>query len=204
METWWRQLGRGMVLVAGVNAMLAAYPGTALDLRVQGRSQLDATANAAGTHLLVRGELRDDLNKPLPQRNVGVAVFNAATDQRVDTRTVRTDRRGKFATRYDLSPGRYRVTIRFESTTHVTGTVFDETVEVERQPARLTVDGPELVYGNASPVHLSVAATVGGVGLSLPVEIQTRAGRSIRRQLDESGRSRIDVVDLLTPGTNTL
>jgi len=204
METQWRQRGKGGAVLACLIAIMAPGVAASLDLRVQGRSQLDATATAAGTHLLVRGDLRDDLNQPLPQRRIGIAVYDDADDSRVATRTSRTDRLGKFATQFDLSPGRYRVTIRFESTTHVTGTVFDQTVEVERQPANLQVRGPSLVHGTEAPVHLSVTATIGGVGLSVPVEIRRKQGPTIRRVVDESGRIRVDISDLLTTGINDL
>lgn len=204
MRIEWRQLGRGLVVLALLAIVCGAQTATSLDLRVQGRSRLDARAMAAGTHLLVRGELRDDLNKPLPQRNVGIAVYVAGNDRKIATRKVRTDDRGAFATRFDVAPGRYRVTIRFEATTHVTGTVFDETVEIRRQPVKLEVTGPSLVHGSGSPVHLSASATVGGIGVSLPLEIRNADGRSIERELDTSGRLRADIAELLSTGNNRI
>ncbi len=192
------------ILVAIGFVCVGSAPADALDVRVQGRSELDARVVTAGTRIIVRGHLRDDLGKPLPQRTVGATLFEAEDDRRIEGRAVETDRRGEFEVPIDVVPGRYRVALNFESTTHVTGTVFEETVEVERAPVELSVRAPQLVHGQEGAVELRVSASIEGVGMALPVEITLPSGETLERRLDDGGRASVDVSGKLEPGGNRL
>jgi hypothetical protein len=177
-------------------------PADGLDVRVQGRSELDARVVTAGTRIIVQGKLRDDLGKPLPQRTIGIALFDGESDQRIEGRGVQTDRRGEFRSPFEVMPGQYRITLRFESTSHVTGTVFEETVAVERQPVSLDVRAPELVHGDGASVQLDISASIEGVGVELPVEVRQDGELFAETTLDENGRGSVEVGSRLEAGTN--
>ncbi len=190
------------LVAAAVALMVEPESAEGLDVRVQGRSELDARVVTAGTRIIVQGKLRDDLGKPLPQRTVGIALFEGDSDQRIEGRGVQTDRRGEFRVPFEVMPGGYRVTLRFESTSHVTGTVFEETVEVDRQPVSLDVRNPELVHGEGASVQLDVSASIEGVGVGLPVELHHDGEVVAEETLDDNGRGTLDVTRWLEAGTN--
>ena len=182
----------------------AASVGSALDLRVQGRSRLGVDLDAAGTRIVARGELRDDLGQPLPQRAVRLEVYAEPSGRRRASRTARTDRAGRFGATFDLRPGSYRVSAVFDSTQHLTGARLEKAVAVERAPVELSVRGPDFVRGDAAPVFVRVSATVEGTGLAVPVVISGGDGEPRQMNLDASGRLRVDVSDMLGFGENRI
>lgn len=184
--------------------LFSAATASSLDLRVQGRSKLSSELRAAGTKLLVSGQLRDDLEQPLPHREIEIAVLGDVTREEVAGRSVETDSRGRYSARFDLEPGEYLVRSSFEATPHVVGTQTERTIQLLPQPVDLQVRGPALVRPTGGAVEIQVRAELGGVGVSLPTEIRRAESGVLREDLDENGRGRIDVSSLLQPGMNQI
>lgn len=184
--------------------LLAPRAGDALDLRVQARSQLTLQVRTAGTHLLISGELRDELGQPLPQREVRLEVVRRSDDVVEATQVADTNRSGVYESRAEVPPGDYEVRAVFEATPHVTSAQAKGTVRVEGKPVDLQVRGPSLVRSGAESVPIRIRASVEGRGISLPVEVQVDNGTEHRMRVDDRGRGRVDVADWLSAGANRI
>lgn len=199
-----RKLGWWLSWTGLCVVLLTATTASALDLRVQGRSKLSSDLRAAGTKLLVSGQLRDDLEQPLPHREIEIGVLGDVTREEVAGRSVETDSRGRYSTMFDLEPGEYFVRSTFEATPHVVGTQTERTIQLQPEPVDLEVRGPALVRPTEGPVEIQVQAEVGGLGVPLPTEIRRAESGVLREDLDENGRGRIDVSSLLRSGLNQI
>lgn len=197
---WGLALAVAMLCAAAVAAPEAAE---AIDLTVQGRSDLSIRARSAGAELVADGRLRDDRGRPLARRRVALRVTRGSGDDLVAEEAVDTDERGRFRADFDVDPGTYRVEAVFEATTHVEGHRVEETVEVEPEPVELRVEGPQVVGTGVSTVDVRVRATAAGRGVGVPVGLEAN-GQRWRRELSPRGSGEFDVRGLLAPGDNRL
>lgn len=175
----------------------------AVDLTVQGRSDLSFRARSIGARLEVDGRLRDDRGRPLARRRIGLTVEGESGGRAVAEQAVETDERGRFRAVFGLEPGTYAVEAVFESTSHVRGQRVETNVEVEPEPVELRLEGPEVVGAGATPVDLRVRATAAGRGVGVPVVLQS-GGRERRHELSPRGSGEFDVAGMLSPGDNRI
>jgi len=190
--------GCAVVLVAW---LIPAIPAGALDLRVQGRSQLTVDVRTAGTQLLVSGSLRDDLGQSLPHRKVRVELERSSRERVEEASTAETNRDGEYRVRLEVPPGEYTVRATFEPTPHLRGARAEGSVRAEREPVDLEVRGASFVRSGVRSVPLRMRATVEGNGVRVPLEVRAPGG-SLELQTDDRGRAQIDVARLLGEGSN--
>ncbi len=175
----------------------------AFEIRVRAQSQLMVDVAAAGTSLQVRGQLRDDLQQSLQQREVAIYLTPASTSETISHRLF-TDRRGQFGLTQELAPDFYHVTVEFLETEHLDASVSMHEIEIQAHPARLNLHAPAYVHGSVTSAPLAVHAFVQNTGLASVVWVRQGAQPAASLQLDRFGRGTLDVQPMLEPGLQTL
>lgn len=191
--------GLTLVCVAALFLWSADVAG-ALELSVRGESQIELETSPAGTTLLIRGQLRDDLGDSLAGRSVETRVRRAG-EVVFDERGY-ADYHGRFSTAVELAPGQYEVEVEYAGARHVVGTSATEAVEVEEAPTEVRLGLPNWVHGAQSEVLAEIEATAGGQGLASFVSLSVNASPVASIDLDEAGRASIDLAPYLSRGVN--
>lgn len=192
-------------LVAFVVASGIVAPASlgAVDLRVQGRTELEMGVESAGTQVIVRGRLVDDLGAALRQRTIDIVVVDDRGEQ-VRRSTTVSRRGGAFRESIELPPGEYVVRTTFEPTEHLAGAEVEEQIELSTQTPRVVLRAPSWVLGTEAEPTLRVGVTVDGVGIEAEPELWVDDRRRETISLGENGRTRVPLADSLSPGNNTL
>ncbi len=200
----------------------------AFEIRVRAKSQLTVDVVTAGTSLQIYGNLRDDLQQPLPQRQVVVHITPANAAAPIEQDAVKqdtaeqdtaeqdtveqgtslehvllTDRRGQFELTEELAPDFYHVAVEFSETEHLDPAVSLHDVEIKSHPVELSVRAPKYVHTKTKPVLLAVHALVQQSGLSADVKIQSDQTNVGTIHLDHFGRGSLDVREMLESGVNS-
>lgn len=193
-----------LALVMMTLAALAVGPSTAsaLEIRVLGESKIVADVTAAGTVAQVSGILTDDLDRPLPRRELRLYVDQADSGDRVVDTNLLTDGRGQFRFQEELPPGEYVIHAIFSPTESFEGSAVTESIRLEPAPFDVRVVAPEWVLGRDQPVMIYAQGRAGSVGVQGIGIVAVNGRRVGDLQFGPSGRGSLDVADFVEPGEN--
>ncbi len=197
-----------MRFAATTTALLAilswSHAAPAFEVRVRAAAELELEVTAAGTVAQVAGTLRDDLQRPLPQRELEVRLDARSTGDALVSRTILTDGRGQFSVAEELPPGDYEVFVRFDATDHLDGIAASESLRLDPQSVSVRVFGPSFVYRRDEPAWVAARASAGPTAFQGVAEVRV-GDRSVGQiDLDTAGRGTFDVAPHLRPGSNAV
>jgi hypothetical protein len=143
-------------------------------LRVRARVRLELRAAHGDAGIRIQGSIRDDLDVPLARRDLQVRVEPAQGADHPQTRIVRSDAAGRFATTFTGAPDRYRVLLAFEGDAFYERAEITQSIDPERNQVSLQFVVPEVrqVKLDQPTTRLVVRASspVGGHDLVITVK----------------------------------
>ncbi len=195
-----RLLASALLLVACTISVHAQ----ALEIRVRGESRIAANVTAAGTIAQVSGTLSDDLNRPLPQRELEIYLDSASSGDRLVSTTVLTGPRGEFQFQEEFPPGNYVAHIIFNESDNFEGVAATETVELRPSPVSVRVVAPQWTHGANEPIRLFAQARAGSVGVQGVGIVSVNGRRVGEMEFEPSGRGSFDLQPFAAEGENVV
>lgn len=176
-------------------------------LHVRASTRLELHAQPSANSVRIEGSLLDDLDQPLDGQNV-LLTLEAADDASPSdstSRTLRTDRAGRFVQALTRGTGRYTLHASFAGDPQYEATIFSQTFDVTRADLQLQLILPRghTVALDDPTTEVEVhASSVAGAG-RLAVELRDETGRELARgTTDDQGvwRAVLSNADLGGPG----
>jgi hypothetical protein len=188
---------------ASAPARASAQP--TLHVRASTRLELHAQPNASVVR--IEGTLVDDLDQPLDGRYVLLTLEATDDASPTDTasRTLRTDRAGRFMQALTRGTGRYTLHASFAGDSQYEATIFSQTFDVTRADVQLQLLLPRghVIALDDPTTEFEVRASCVAGASRLTVELQDETGRELARGVtDEQGVWRVALpnADLGAPG----
>jgi hypothetical protein len=155
----------------------------------------------------IEGSLVDDLDQPLDGRSVLLTLEAADDASPTDTasRTLRTDRAGRFVQALTRGTGRYTLHASFAGDSQFEGTIFSQTFDVTRADVLLQLSLPRghVIALDDPTTEFELRASSAAGAERLAVELRDESGRELARgKTDEQGvwRGALPNADLGAPG----
>lgn len=194
---------RPLVAVASLAAVvLLAASAAALEVSVQGTSELDVTAHTAGNTVQVHTRLFDDLGDPIGGEALELVVQRDG--EPVVRQRVHTDFYGVATPVLELPEGDYELLVDYGGNSHLSASRDQQSIEVRSAPVQLELDAPGWVHGEPPEIPVQLRATAGAEGLPATVRLSAddRLVKTVR--LDSDGHRVVDLSEVLQPGDHRL
>jgi hypothetical protein len=168
-----RQL-RALSLLCWLAASLAPAPlSAAPSLRVRAQVGIELQTVPTANGISVRGEIRDDLGAALLGRELQLRIEPSAATARTQTRTLRSDGRGRFASSLGaLTSG--RVSVDYEGDTYYQRASASQTIEPQRSEVILEFSEPNQLAVSLDEATAAIVvralSPLGGAGLAIAIE----------------------------------
>lgn len=176
-------------------------------LHVRASTRLELHALPSATAVRIEGSLEDDLDQPLEGRNVLLTLEAAdgASPSDAASRTLRTDRAGRFVQALTRGTGRYTLHASFAGDSLHEGTIFSQTFDVTRADVQLQLVLPRghVIALDDAATDFEVRASSAAGAARLAVDLRDESGRELARGVtDEQGvwRGTRENADLGAPG----
>jgi Carboxypeptidase regulatory-like domain len=179
-----------LVLCFSIDAATHAHAQPVLHVRASTRLELHAQPSANQVRL--EGTLVDDLDQPLEGRSV-LLTLEAADDSSPSdaaSRTLRTDRAGRFTQALTRGTGHYTLHASFAGDSLHEGTIFSQTFDVTRADVQLQLVLPRghVIALDDATTEFEVRATSPAGASRLPCELRDETGRQLARgETDDQG-----------------
>jgi hypothetical protein len=179
-----------LVLTFTIAATTYAHAPPVLHVRESTRLELHAQPSA--NQVRIDGTLLDDLDQPLEGRSVLLTLEAADDSSPSDTasRTLRTDRTGRFTQALTRGTGHYTLHASFAGDSLHEGTIFSQTFDVTRADVQLQLVLPRghVIALDDATTEFEVRATSPAGASQLQCELRDETGRQLARgETDEQG-----------------
>jgi hypothetical protein len=176
-------------------------------LHVRAGTRLQLHAQPTASIVRIEGTLLDDLDQPLDGRSVLLTLEAADDASPKDTasRTLRTDRAGRFVQALTRGTGRYTLHASFDGDPLHDGSIFSQTFDVTRADVQLELVLPRghVVSLDDPTTEFEVRASSAVGGAHIELDLRDESGRQLARGVsDDRGmwRGALPSADLGAPG----
>jgi hypothetical protein len=176
-------------------------------LHVRASTRLELHAQPSASIVRIEGTLVDDLDQPLDGRYVLLTLDAADDASPTDTasRTLRTDRAGRFVQALTRGTGRYTLHASFAGDSQYEATIFSQTFDVTRADVQLQLSLPRghVITLDDPTTEFELRASSAAGAARLAVDLRDESGRELARgTTDEQGvwRGALPNADLGAPG----
>lgn len=194
-----------LVLAVSWSTPMAAQPA----LRVRAATHVELMLAALPTGVRVSGVLRDDMDTPVADREVRVAVAPSEVSTQGEAQLVQTGADGRFSCTFTTSASTYRARASYEGDTFYERSETTQRLDRSAAGVQLVLALPpdRVLHLDAPTVHIATQASSTASVAALRLSLHDELGRELASgRTDEDGLWQTELASTLLgePGVGTL